>query len=1020
MIYPRQVFWRKTLPDILIVAVLYFLTARTGQLLAIPPGNVTPVWIPSGLVLAAVLLRGFHVWPGVFVGAFLGNAWAYFDSSSIGSVGASVFCGTANGIGDALGAVVGGYLIRHSVGRGQVFAGSGSVFKFIAYGAVLGPAISALFGVTSLSLAGFVPWSLYPSTLLTWWTGDSAGVLLITPLVLAWAQPLRAPFPGCLECLAFIASLLVANAYCLDYLPVKSSYLAHAVFIAPILLWGTFRCQQRALVTAVVVIAAMAIVATVRGHGPFVTGSLTRSLIQLQLFTAVMAITLFLFSSMIAERKRVERSLRASEATFSEVFKSAPVMMLLLDEDRRVRLMNPAADNSLIRWEHDVLGQAFGDAVGCINATIFGGCGRSPHCGNCSIGHVVSETYQTGRGQGPAEVKFTLARDGVQQEGNFLVTTALPDLPDRREVLVCVEDITESKRAEQEIQTNLRIQEVIGSILHISLEPIPLEEVLQRTLDRLFSIPWLALQSRGCIFLTGDGSEELVMQVQRGLPGEVIDQCKTIPAGTCLCGRAALTKEIVFVAEVDERHEGSCQQTGAHGHYCVPIVSDGRLRGLMNLYVNEGHKRRPEEEIVLASVASILATIIERRKAEKALRSSEERFDLAVRGTDAGIWDWDLKTNEVYFSPRWKSILGYKDGEIENHFSEWEDRLHPDDRDRARTTIQDYLDGRTTDYELEHRLRHKDGTYRWILSRGAMVRDQEGKPHRMVGSHIDFTARKEAEDALHDREAQLRVAQTIQEHLLPDKAPEVPGFDFAGASYPAEFAAGDHFDYLAMPDGSVGLAIGDVSGHGFGPALLMASTCAHLRSLAETGIEIDEILARVNKSLSGETEDGHFITAILGRLDRESMTLIYANAGHPPGYVLDTSGRVKAKMESTSFPLAIMPDAEFPLADPITLEPGDLVLLVTDGLLETSSPDREMFRMDRVLEVVRQHLEESASDIIEHVYQAVRDFSGGQEMEDDVTVLVVKAEPVRAAADPTPSVHGTAMAHSPEADAVTE
>ena len=106
--------------------------------------------------------------------------------------------------------------------------------------------------------------------------------------------------------------------------------------------------------------------------------------------------------------------------------------------------------------------------------------------------------------------------------------------------------------------------------------------------------------------------------------------------------------------------------------------------------------------------------------AEEALRRSEERFDLAVRGTDAGIWDWDLRTSEVYYSARWKSILGYAEDELRNEYSEWETRLHPDDRERAKKAIEDYIEGPDPEYELEHRLRHKDGTYRWILSRGAV------------------------------------------------------------------------------------------------------------------------------------------------------------------------------------------------------------------------------------------------------------------------------------------------------------
>jgi diguanylate cyclase (GGDEF)-like protein/PAS domain S-box-containing protein len=134
--------------------------------------------------------------------------------------------------------------------------------------------------------------------------------------------------------------------------------------------------------------------------------------------------------------------------------------------------------------------------------------------------------------------------------------------------------------------------------------------------------------------------------------------------------------------------------------------------------------------------------ITDRFKAEEALRDSEERYALAVRGTNDGIWDWSTKDQKIYLSPRWKQMLGYGEWDLTESPDEWFSRIHPEDRPRVDEKVRVHLEGKSPHFEDEYRMRHRDGTYRWVLSRGFAVRDGEGHPTRMAGAHTDVTDRR--------------------------------------------------------------------------------------------------------------------------------------------------------------------------------------------------------------------------------------------------------------------------------------
>lgn len=172
--------------------------------------------------------------------------------------------------------------------------------------------------------------------------------------------------------------------------------------------------------------------------------------------------------------------------------------------------------------------------------------------------------------------------------------------------------------------------------------------------------------------------------------------------------------------------------------------------------------RRHLEELVAKRTSSLAAAkarleeeVSQHTLAERALRESEERYALAAQGANDGLWDWNLATDRVYFSPRWKSMLGYGEGEIGDRPDDWFRLIHEDDIQRVRMDVAAHLKNASSHLENEHRVLHSDGSYRWMLTRGIAVRDESGRPYRMAGSQTDITERKVTEeqllyDAFHD------------------------------------------------------------------------------------------------------------------------------------------------------------------------------------------------------------------------------------------------------------------------------
>ncbi len=210
-------------------------------------------------------------------------------------------------------------------------------------------------------------------------------------------------------------------------------------------------------------------------------------------------------------------------------------------------------------------------------------------------------------------------------------------------------------------------------------------------------------------------------------------------------GKALAEKRITLKNEPGKVPDGHIPITRSLN---VPVVFKGNVIGLFMVANKETDYSQADTlllEMISKHISPILQSRLEMARELYRRKRAEKRFALAIRGANDGVWDWDLRTDEMYFSPRWKEMIGYRDDELESRMEVWEERIHPQDLEHVRGAIQSCIYGEVERFTQEHRIRHKNGDYRWILICGACERDDLGKPVLLAGSYTDITEKKTAE-----------------------------------------------------------------------------------------------------------------------------------------------------------------------------------------------------------------------------------------------------------------------------------
>jgi PAS domain S-box-containing protein len=334
--------------QIAVLAVAYLLTAKLGLSVPVAHGNATPVWAPTGISLAALILFGTRLWPGVALGALIANA----------TTAIPLWAAVGIAVGNTFEALAGTYLLRrvgfrHSLDRVR------DVLALVGLAALLSTAISATIGATSLRLAGAISWSAYPFSWSIWWFGDAMGDLLVAPALLVWVGGPRAGFDlrRSIEAAVLVVLLIAVSSVVFFWTPWAFAY----AILFPLLIWAALRFGQRGVTVGALIVACSAVWGTLIGSTPIAGASQTENVAILQAQMSVIAVALLVLAATITERQRADVALRDSEERFRRIFEDGPLGLVIVDHTFRLVRVNKALCRMLGYAASELEGLSFVD-----------------------------------------------------------------------------------------------------------------------------------------------------------------------------------------------------------------------------------------------------------------------------------------------------------------------------------------------------------------------------------------------------------------------------------------------------------------------------------------------------------------------------------------------------------------------------------------------------------------------------------------------------------------------------------
>lgn len=454
----------------------------------------------------------------------------------------------------------------------------------------------------------------------------------------------------------------------------------------------------------------------------------------------------------ITAKKQIEEDLENSRKQIETIYNSIPILVLIVNPNGNVKYYNNHFAKTTTLSKKEILNTNICDIFGCTDYALY-----PDNCEDCLLKKNIEKTFAEEIPQTDIEYHIPHKNKLSKSESYYIGNTVLIDFQNQKHVMVCLSDISLQKKNKKSLACQLELQHLVTDAANIMVKATketinPSVQLILEQTSRFFK------NDRAYIYLYNE--KEKCFKYSNGWADE---NCSLAFQEKCFekanyfpkWEKIFRTNKWLGFENIDELSGmtqieiDTIKEMDIVSLLCFPLINENQIAGFLSFDTVSKSKVWSHDYIsTLEVITELIAKNLFKHYAEESYRLSKERFNLLISANNDGIWDLQIPTDELFWSPRWKEIVGYQDHELHNTDKVFKSLIHPDDLSYVEDRLDGYISGKYSEYRIEYRMKHKKGHDVWVYSRGKLLRDASGNPYRIAGSHTDITHRKNQEAAI--------------------------------------------------------------------------------------------------------------------------------------------------------------------------------------------------------------------------------------------------------------------------------